>query len=92
MPAAQRMGDRNDGDGVITTIPQGTVFINGRLASVDGSKGTDHPPSGIHAENVWETANGNTTVTAEGIPMNADGDQDTCVHVRVDGSGNVNIG
>ena len=93
MPAAQRKGDANDAGGIITDIPQSTVFVNGQLVAVDGSIGTEHDTNeGEHAQGVWQTANGNSTVTANGIPINATGDADTCNHVRIGGSGNVNIG
>ena len=95
MPAAQRLGDSNSTGGTITSIPQSTVFINGKPASINGSSGTSHPPCpfpGIHCAGVWKTANGNSTVKIGGIPVNATGDQDTCAHTRVGGSGNVNIG
>lgn len=95
MPAAQRRGDPNTAGGVITSIPQSTVFINGRLASVDGSQGTSHDPCPkppIHCAGNWSTAGGVATVMAGGIPINVDGNADTCGHSRTSGSGNVNIG
>ena len=48
MPKAQRNGDANTGGGVINSIPQSTVFVNSKLVSVNGSKGTGHG-IGIHA-------------------------------------------
>ena len=47
---------------------------------------------GIHAENAWDTANGSSTVKCHGIPVNSEGDADTCAHSRTGGSSNVNIG
>ena len=91
MPKAQRNGDANTGGGVINSIPQSTVFVNSKLVSVNGSKGTGHG-IGIHAANAWDTANGSSTVFAGGIAVNRTGDADTCLHARVGGSGNVNIG
>ena len=88
MPKVARMGDLNSGGGIIQTIPQSTVFANGKLISVNGSRGSGHAP-GIHALNAWTTTNGSSTVSIEGIPVNDEGDPDSCTHVRVDGSANV---
>ena len=88
---AHRMGDANTGGGTITTIPQSTVFANSKVLAVNGSKGTGHGV-GIHAENAWDTANGSSTVKCHGIPVNSEGDADTCTHTRTGGSSNVNIG
>ena len=88
MPKVARMGDVNSGGGIIQTIPQSTVFANGKLISVNGSRGSGHAP-GILALNAWVTSNGSTTVFIEGIPVNDEGDADDCTHVRVDGSTNV---
>ena len=92
MPKAQREGDSNTGGGVINSIPQSNTFCNGKLLSVDGSKGTGHPAGPPHAAGVWSTANGNAKVRCNGIPVNRQGDVDSCTHVRVGGSNNVNIG
>ena len=89
MPKVARMGDLNSGGGIILTIPQSTVFANGKLISVDGSRGTGHPVGPPHALNVWLTANGSSTVTINNIPVNDQGDADTCTHVRVGGSPDV---
>ena len=88
---AHRMGDANDGGGTITSIPQSTVKCNGKVLAVNGSKGTGHGV-GIHAENAWDTANGSSTVKCHGIPVNSEGDADTCAHTRTGGSSDVNIG
>ena len=87
----QRMTDANTGGGAITTIPQSSVKANGLVVSVNGSKGTGHG-IGVHATNQWDTANGSSTVNAGGIPVNSEGDADTCTHTRTGGSSNVNIG
>ena len=88
---AHRMGDANTGGGTITTIPQSTVFANSKVLAVNGSKGTGHG-IGVHATNQWDTANGSSTVKCHGIPVNSEGDADTCTHTRTGGSGDVNIG
>ena len=88
---AHRMGDANTGGGTITTIPQSTVFANSKVLAVNGSKGTGHG-IGVHATHQWLTANGSSTVNAGGIPVNKEGDADTCTHTRTGGSSNVNIG
>ena len=91
MAAAQRNGDANTGGGVINSIPQSTVFVNSKLVSVNGSKGTGHG-IGIHAANAWDTANGSSTVFAGGIAINRTGDADTCEHTRSGGSDDVFVG
>jgi len=91
MAAAQRNGDANTAGGVINSIPQSTVFVNSKLVSVNGSKGTGHG-IGIHAANAWNTANGSSTVSAGGIAINRTGDADTCTHPRAGGSSDVFVG
>ena len=91
MPKAQRNKDANTGGGVINSIPQSTVFVNSKLVSVNGSKGTGHG-IGIHAANAWDTANGSSTVFAGGIAINRTGDADTCAHTRAGGSDDVFVG
>ena len=91
MAAAQRNGDANSAGGVINSIPQSTVFVNSKLVSVNGSKGTGHGV-GIHAANAWDTANGSSTVSAGGIAINRTGDADTCAHTRTGGSSDVFVG
>ena len=91
MPKAQRNGDANTGGGVINSIPQSTVFVNSKLVSVNGSKGTGHG-IGIHAANAWDTANGSSPVFAGGIAINRTGDADTCAHTRAGGSDDVFVG
>jgi len=91
----QRMTDANDAGGAIDTISQSTVFVNSLLVSIDGSFGTSHAPCPlppIHCSGAWVTANGSANVFIGGIQVNATGDTDTCAHVRVGGSPNVNIG
>ena len=87
-----RMGDVNTGGGKIHSIPQGTVFANNLLVSVDGSIGTGHPPCplpSIHCHNNWVTAQGRFTVYANNIRVNCEGDSDSCGHSRASGSPNV---
>ena len=91
MPKAQRNGDSNNGGGEINSIPQSTVFVNSKLVSVNGSKGTGHG-IGIHAANAWDTANGSSTVFVGGIAINRTGDADTCAHTRAGGSDDVFVG
>ena len=91
MPKAQRNGDANTGGGVINSIPQSTVFVNSKLVSVNGSKGTGHG-IGIHAANAWDTANGSETVFDGGIAINRTGDAVTCAHTRAGGSDDVFVG
>lgn len=90
-----RLGDCNTAGGCLTSIPQGSVFANDLLVAVDGSIGTSHPPCPIppiHCAGNWVTDE-NTTVPpnvfAEGIPVNFEGNVDTCGHARAAGSPDV---
>ena len=87
-----RMGDINSGGGALTFIPQGSVYANDLLVSVDGSRGTAHPPCPyvvIHCAGVWQTTMGRHTVYAHNISVNCEGDPDSCGHIRIMGSPNV---
>lgn len=95
MPPIQRMGDANESGGEITSIPQASVYADGLLVAVDGAEGTSHPPcptDGSHCAGAWTSANGSGSVFVEGLPVNRDGDADTCGHERVGGSGTVSAG
>ncbi len=87
MPAVHRLGDENTGGGVIEDVAQGTVYVNGQLASVDGSTVSGHD---LHLPTT--TANGSQTVFIGGIPVNRQGDEDECGHARDEGSPDVHIG
>jgi uncharacterized Zn-binding protein involved in type VI secretion len=89
MPAVHRQGDANDGGGVIEDVSQGTVYVNGQLASVDGSSVSDH---GLGEHSGPVTANGSSTVFIGGIPVNRQGDADTCGDSRAEGSPDVHVG
>lgn len=95
MKQVHREGDPNTGGGIITSIPQSTVYANGRLVSVDGSMGTSHPPcpdDDEHCQGNWVTANGSSTVFIGGIAINRMGDNDTCGHSRASGDSTVLTG
>jgi uncharacterized Zn-binding protein involved in type VI secretion len=91
MPSAHRLNDPNDAGGVINSIPQSTVFINGMLASVNGSGVSSHNPF-VPPHTDALTSNGSSTVSIGGIPVNRLGDADTCGHSRAAGSADVSIG
>ena len=91
MAAAQRMTDANDGGGIISSVPQSTVFANSKLLSVNGSSVTTHGVDpAVHSGTV--TANGSSTVFAGGTAVNRTSDADSCTHTRTGGSSDVNIG
>ena len=91
MAAAQRMTDANLGGGTISSVPQSTVYANSKLLSVNGSSVTTHGTDpAVHSGTV--TANGSSTVKVGGLGVNRENDVDTCTHVRIGGSSNVNIG
>ena len=87
MPAVHRLGDQNDGGGVIEDVAQGTVYVNEQLASIDGSGVSGHD---LHLPTV--TANGSPTVFINGISVNRQGDPDTCGCPRDSGSPDVFVG
>jgi uncharacterized Zn-binding protein involved in type VI secretion len=95
MPAVQRMTDQNAGGGVIQTIPQTFVRVDGLVVAVVGARGSAHPPCPdvqAHCLNVWTTAIGSSTVRIAGIPVIRTTDVDSCVHARVGGSPTTRIG
>lgn len=93
MTMAVRVGDANDGGGIIVMSPQTTVFINGLLASVIGSAVAPHAPCPTDPKHCAAVvASGSTTVFIQGMPVTKVGDVDTCNHTRVMGSPNVFIG
>ena len=87
MPAVVRSGDTNTA-GAAVTSPNRNVKVNGKNITVNGDPVADHPVlhTGI------KTANGSSTVNAGGLPVNRTGDNDDCLHARVGGSNNVNVG
>jgi|TARA_B100000959_G_scaffold265989_1_gene308008 hypothetical protein len=92
MPQVQRKSDKNNATppGIIDLIPQATVFANNLEVAVDGSMGTFHYPwTYPHKDKVWKTTSGSGTVFANNIPVNRQGDPDSCGHVRIDGSPDV---
>jgi uncharacterized Zn-binding protein involved in type VI secretion len=91
MPNVHRLGDLNDAGGSILSIPQSTVFANGILISVDGSLVSPHRPF-LEPHITAKTSSGSSTVSIGGIPVNRQGDADTCGHTRVGGSDNVFVG
>lgn len=84
-----RLGDPNEDGAAVTEVAQGTVFANNMLVAIDGSPVEGHG-LGEHSSPV--TANGSGTVFIGGIPVNRQGDEDSCGHPRADGSPNVNVG
>lgn len=84
-----RLGDSNDAGAAITEVAQGTVFANNILVAIDGSAVAGHG-LGEHASPV--TANGSATVFIGGIPVNRQGDADSCGHSRAEGSPDVFTG
>ena len=92
MPGIQRMFDPNTGGGIITAIPQTTVFANSKLVAVQGSIGSAHAPCPkppIHCAGAWATIATQSSVFVHSIPVIRDGDIDTCGHARTAGSTSV---
>jgi len=89
MPALVRIGDVNEAGGRVTDGPK-TVFANGIRVCTHVSGVTPHPSDNPHQS--AKTAQGSSTVFAEGKPVVFVGAKDTCGHTRVQGSPNVDIG
>ncbi len=92
MPQTHRLGDANTAGGAVQNIPQGTVYANNLIISVNGSTGSADAScnnNNIHCAGNWSTTGGGPTVFAENIPVNKSGDPDTCGHARATGSPNV---
>lgn len=88
MPQVHRLSDPNNAGAPIIDVIQSSVFTNYLLTSVDGSPVEGHAP-GIHSSPV--TANGSANVFIEYIPVNRQGDPDTCGHPRDSGSPDVYV-
>lgn len=89
----QRLGDSNDGYGIIFNIPQSKVFADDLLIAVNGSMGSEHEPfHGDHLEDAWQTISSQSKVFIDGLPVIGEGDTDTCNHIREGGSHKVLIG
>ena len=90
---AQRKTDSNNLGAAIAGVTDNKVFVNELLLSTDGSSVQDHlPVDGVNTHTNVSTANGSSTVKSGGVPANRTGDADSCGHVRIGGSSNVNIG
>jgi len=88
MPQVQRQFDTNNFGAPITRVAQKSVYANNLLVSVNGSRVQGH---GIGKHYSPETANGSRNVYIENIPVNRQGDNDTCNHARKGGSTNVYV-
>ena len=86
MPAVHRLFDRNTAGAKITKVIQKSVYVNNILASVDNCPVAAH---GIYPHSSPRTANGSRNVYIENIPVNRQGDKDTCGHPRATGSPDV---
>jgi uncharacterized Zn-binding protein involved in type VI secretion len=89
------MQDANSGGGIIQSIPQDFVKVDGRLVAVVGSRGSAHPPcpeDDSHCAGVWQTTRGAPRVRIKGIPVIRAFDPDSCSHMRVGGSTTTRVG
>lgn len=80
-----RQDDPNDAGGVVQTPSQDFVFDQDKLVSVDGSPVTPHPPF-VPPHDAPVTANGSSFVFINDIPVNFEGNADSCGHARAAGS------
>ena len=88
MSKLHTVGYSNDGGGVITITPQSFVKANSQLVSVNGSIGTSHAPCStapIHCSGNWVTSSGKSWMKINGVPVNVQGNSDTCGHSRSTG-------
>jgi len=95
MPAVQRKTDQNAGGGVIQTVPQTFVRVDGLVVAVVGAQGSAHPPCPevqAHCANVWTTTRGAPRVRINNLPVIRAQDPDSCGHLRVGGSSTTRIG
>ena len=88
MPQVHRLTDDNTAGAPITSTLQNSVYANNLLVGVNGSPVAGHGP-GVHGGPV--TANGSSNVFIENIPVNRQGDDDTCGHSRNIGSPDVYV-
>lgn len=79
MPDINRVGDPNSAGADVTSSLQTGIRINGQNVAVDGSPVASHG-IGVHASP--NTANGVEAFTINGLPVNINGDADTCGHTR----------
>ena len=90
MRQVQRVGDPNDGGGIIQTTPQSSVVGGGKAIAVTGSRGTNHG-SRQHGQNQWTVQANTPTISLGGLSISLSGDLDSCGHRRA-GSSNIFIG
>ena len=87
MPQLSRVGDTNEMKGAIISGAS-TVFANGILVGLQGSKITPHAPwKGLH-KNAMVT-DGSPTVFVEGLPVARVGSGNHCGHHMAQGSPDV---
>ena len=97
MPAVQRKGDKNAGDGVASG-GVASVRVNNQPIMIPAQEVSAHPPYGrrgratVHNDGSQKTAGGVASVRAGGKPVVVTDDKDTCGHARVGGSPDVFAG
>lgn len=89
MPKVCRVGDKNNGKGIIQSGVN-SVQVNDRPIAVVGGKITPHPKGAIHSKATVQK--GSQTVYADGKPVTYVGAADTCKHTHTTGSNNVYVG
>jgi uncharacterized Zn-binding protein involved in type VI secretion len=87
--SVNRIGDLNTGGGAVLFAKAVTVVSGGAPVATTGDFVSGHgdPP---HSSPV--TGPGSPTVLAQGVPINRQGDFDTCGHSRATGNPTVLIG
>ena len=89
MPQLCRMGDTNQMKGAILNGAT-TVFANGKLVGLQGSKISPHTPNnGPHVAAM--ISNGSPTVFADGKPVAKVGSLNSCGHSMAQGSPDVYV-
>ena len=78
-----RLGDVNNVGAAISSTKQTFAKIGGKPIATNGDDVEDHG-DGIH--NNAKTANGADWARINGIPINRQGDADTCGHTRASGA------
>ena len=83
MPFINRLNDPDTGGGVVTSTKQTFFVVGNEYVATDGDPVSSHPPCPdpeIHC--APNAANGVTWFVIQGVPVNVNGDADTCGHVR----------
>lgn len=92
MPNVVRMGDTNDGGGVVCANTCSTIFCDGKPVAKIGSIIAPHQccgHSGCEAHCHAVITTGESSILVEGVPIAVVGSMNSCGHHMAVGSGSV---